>query len=182
MRHLDKFNPISYITNRLYKETPVTQVNKVTPWLWFENQAEEAANFYVSLLPDSRVTEVTRFGPGAMLPEGQVMTVSFELAGRPFGALNGGPHERFNDSVSLSIECEDQAEVDRLWAALSAGGKKAQCGWLKDRYGLSWQIVPRGLSDLIGGPDREGARRATQAMLAMVKLDIEALRRAYAGQ
>jgi predicted 3-demethylubiquinone-9 3-methyltransferase (glyoxalase superfamily) len=156
--------------------------SKVKPWLWFETQAEEAANFYVSLVPNSRVTEVTRYGPGAMLPEGQVMTVLFELDGRPFGALNGGPHVRFNDAVSISVECDDQAEVDRLWAALSAGGQEAQCGWLKDRYGLSWQIVPRGMNEVLGGPDREGARRATEAMLKMVKLDIGALRRAYAGE
>lgn len=160
----------------------MTAMSTVTPWLWFEHEAEEAANFYVSLLPNSRVTEVTRFGPGAMLPEGHVMTVSFELDGRPFGALNGGLHERFNDAVSLAVTCEDQAEVDRLWAALSAGGSEARCGWLKDRYGLSWQIVPRELGDLLGGPDREGAGRATEALLKMVKLDIDALRRAYAGQ
>ena len=155
---------------------------KITPFLWFDHQAEEAAAFYVSVFPNSRILHVARYGPGGRGVEGQAMTVTFELDGTIFIALNGGPYFQFSEAVSFSIACEDQAEVDRYWEALTAGGgAPSQCGWLKDRFGLSWQVVPRVMGELIGDPDPEKARRATEAMLQMTKLDIAALRRAHAG-
>ena len=155
---------------------------KITPFLWFDHQAEEAAAFYVSVFPNSRILHVARYGPGGRGVEGQAMTVTFELDGTTFIALNGGPYFQFSEAVSFSIACEDQAEVDRYWEALTAGGgAPSQCGWLKDRFGLSWQVVPRVMGELIGDPDPEKARRATEAMLQMTKLDIAALRRAHAG-
>lgn len=149
---------------------------KVTPFLWFDNQAEEAARFYVSLFPDSAITGVT---PG---PTGAPTVVEFRLAGVQLLALNGGPHFRFNEAVSLSVDCRSQAEVDELWETLSAGGSKSQCGWLKDRYGLSWQIVPDVLPRLLGDPDRAKAARVTAAMMGMTKLDIAALQAAADGK
>jgi predicted 3-demethylubiquinone-9 3-methyltransferase (glyoxalase superfamily) len=158
-------------------------MSKVAPCLWFDREAEEAAAFYVSLLPDSRIEEVARYAadtPGGK--EGEVMTVEFTLAGRRFIALNGGPHFQFTPAVSMSIDCADQAEVDRLWSAfLQNGGKPQQCGWIADRYGLSWQVVPRRLIELVNDPDRARAKRVMQAMLTMVKLDVAALERAYDG-
>jgi predicted 3-demethylubiquinone-9 3-methyltransferase (glyoxalase superfamily) len=155
---------------------------KITPFLWFDHQAEEAANLYVSLFPNSRITRLVRSGGAGPGPAGRVMTAEFELDGRPVIALNGGPHFQFTEAFSFSVECEDQAEIDRYWDGLLAGGgKPSQCGWLKDPFGLSWQIVPKVLPHLIGDPDPEKARRATQAMLKMVKLDIAELRRAHAG-
>ena len=159
-------------------------MSKITPCLWFDGNAEEAANFYVSLLPDSRIDKVMRSpADNPSTPEGAVITVEFTLAGQSFMGLNGGPQFHFTEAVSFSIDCEDQAEVDRLWDALTAdGGKPVQCGWLKDRYGLSWQIVPKALPKLLNGPDRDGARRAMQAMMGMVKLDVAELERAYRGE
>jgi predicted 3-demethylubiquinone-9 3-methyltransferase (glyoxalase superfamily) len=155
-------------------------MSKITPCLWFEGVAEEAADFYVSLLPDSRIDKVQHSpadNPSAR--EGDVLTVAFTLAGQSFLALNGGPQFQFSEAVSFIIDCEDQAEVDRLWAALTAdGGKPVQCGWLKDRYGLSWQITPRVLLELVKSPDRERAARAMKAMMGMGKIDIAALTRA----
>lgn len=145
---------------------------KITPFLWFDDQAEEAARFYVSLFPDSAVTGIT---PG---PTGAAMVVAFRLAGVEFLALNGGPHFRFNEAVSLSIDCRSQAEVDELWEKLSAGGSQSQCGWLKDRYGLSWQVVPAVLPALLGDADRAKAARVMEAMMGMTKLDIAALQAA----
>ncbi len=142
---------------------------KVTPFLWFDHQAEEAARFYVSLFPDSAVTSIT---PG---PTGAAMVVAFRLAGIGFLALNGGPHFTFNEAFSLSIDCHSQAEVDEYWEKLSAGGSKGRCGWLKDRYGLSWQVVPAVLPELLGDPDRAKAGRVMEAMMGMTKLDIAAL-------
>jgi predicted 3-demethylubiquinone-9 3-methyltransferase (glyoxalase superfamily) len=157
-------------------------MSRITPFLWYDHQAEEAVNLYVSLFPNSRVTRMVRYGSAGPGPEGHVMTAEFELDGQPMIALNGGPHFQFTEAVSFSVACEDQAEVDRYWDGLLAGGgKPSQCGWLKDRFGLSWQIVPKVLPSLIGDPDPEKARRATQAMLKMVKLDIAELRRAHAG-
>ncbi|MEA3017251.1 MAG: hypothetical protein QOI38_1973 [Sphingomonadales bacterium] len=158
-------------------------MQKITPCLWFDGNAEDAANFYVTLLPDSRVDKVTRspadYPAGS---QGDVLTVEFTLAGQSFVGLNGGPEFRFNEAVSFMIDCEDQAEVDRLWKALTAhGGKPVQCGWLTDRFGLSWQIVPRQLNEFLASPDREAAARAMQAMMGMVKLDIAKLRRAFEG-
>lgn len=157
-------------------------MQKITPCLWFDGNAEEAANFYVTLLPDSRVDEVLRspvdYPAGKA---GDVLTVDFTLAGQRFVGLNGGPGFTFNEAVSFQIHTEDQAETDRLWDALIAdGGQPVQCSWLKDRFGLSWQIVPRRLTQLIADPDPARAKRAMEAMMGMVKIDIAALERAVA--
>ena len=157
-------------------------IAKVTPCLWFDGQAEQAANFYVSLLPDSRIDKVVRSpADNPSGPAGMVLAVEFTLAGSKFSGLNGGPQFPFTEAVSFQIRCDDQAEVDRLWAALSDGGTPSQCGWLKDRWGLSWQIVPTRLFQLLGDADPARARRAMEAMLKMVKLDIAALERAADG-
>ena len=145
---------------------------KVTPFLWFDSQAEEAARFYTSLFPDSAITGIS---PG---PNGAAQVVTFQLAGIGFIALNGGPHFRLNEAFSLSIDCRSQAEVDEFWEKLSAGGSKSHCGWLKDRYGLSWQVVPDVLPRLLGDPDRAKAGRVMAAMMGMAKLDIAALQAA----
>ena len=157
---------------------------KVYPCLWFDGKAEEAANFYVSLVPDSRIDNVWRSPADTPSgPEGMVLLVDFTVGGQQLQGLDGGPDFHFNEAVSLVIECEDQAEVDRLWDAFTAdGGEPGPCGWLKDRYGLSWQIVPKRLNEMLEGSDRDGARRAMQAMLQMGKLDTDELERAYRGQ
>ena len=156
---------------------------KLYPCLWFNGKAEEAATFYVSLLPDSRIDNVWRSPADTPSgPEGMVLLVDFTVAGQHLQGLNGGPDFPFSEAISLVIECEDQAEVDRLWDALTAdGGEPGPCGWLKDRYGLSWQIVPKRLNEMFEGTDRDGARRAMEAMLQMGKLEVEALERAYRG-
>jgi predicted 3-demethylubiquinone-9 3-methyltransferase (glyoxalase superfamily) len=149
--------------------------------LWFDTEGEAAANYYTSIFPDSRIGRIARYteaGPGAA---GTVVTVEFELNGQKFVALNGGPQYTFNEAVSLTITCADQDEVDYYWSRLSAGGQEVACGWLKDRYGLFWQVVPAVLTDMITHPDREKARRATEAMFTMTKFDIAALQKAYAG-
>lgn len=156
-------------------------MQKIHPMLWFNTQAEEAAELYTSLFPDSRITEVVRFGEETRGKPGQVMTVAFELAGQRMTALNGGPEFNFTEAISLYVDCADQAEVDRLWDRLVEGGEPSQCGWLKDRFGVSWQIIPSALGELMGDPDPERAARVTQAMLGMSKIDIEGLRRAWAG-
>jgi len=156
---------------------------KVTPCLWFDGQAEQAANYYVSLLPDSRIDRVVRSPADTPSgPAGMVLVVEFTLAGDKFTALNGGPQYHFTEAVSFQIACEDQAEVDRLWAALSDGGSPGPCGWLKDRWGLSWQIVPKRLHQLFNDPDPARAKRATEAMLKMTKLNIAELERAADGR
>jgi predicted 3-demethylubiquinone-9 3-methyltransferase (glyoxalase superfamily) len=152
-----------------------------TTCLWFDTEGEAAANYYTSIFPDSRIGRIARYteaGPG---PAGTVVTVEFELNGQKFVALNGGPQYTFNEAVSLTITCADQDEVDYYWSRLSAGGQEVACGWLKDRYGLFWQVVPAVLTDMITDPDPEKARRATEAMLTMTKFDIAALQKAYAG-
>lgn len=156
-------------------------IPKPYPCLWFDGAAEEAAEFYASLLPDSSVDRVWRSPADTPSgPAGMVLTVDFTLAGQRFQALNGGPDFRFSEAVSFVIECEDQAEVDRLWDALTTdGGEPGPCGWLKDRFGLSWQIVPKALDEMLSAPDGEAARRAMEAMLEMGKLDVAALRRAF---
>ena len=153
---------------------------KVTPCLWFDGKAEEAANFYVTLLPDSRVDKVWRSPAETPSgPAGIVLTVDFTLGGQPFQGLNGGPEFKFNEAISFVIDCEDQAEVDRLWDVLTAdGGEPGPCGWLKDRFGVSWQIVPRRLNELVEDPDPERARRAMEAMLKMGKIEVDELERA----
>ena len=150
-------------------------MQKITTFLWFDDQAEEAAGFYTSLFKDSRVLEVT---PG---PTGAAMVVTFELAGQRFIALNGGPEFTFTEAISLYVDCDSQEEVDELWAKLTEGGEESQCGWLKDRYGLSWQIIPRRLQELIGDPDPERAQRAVKAMLGMGKIDVQGLEDAANG-
>jgi predicted 3-demethylubiquinone-9 3-methyltransferase (glyoxalase superfamily) len=155
----------------------MTAQQTITPCLWFESEALEAAEFYTSVFPNSSIVTVQRTPADTPGPkEGSVLLVVFKLAGQEYQALNGGPHDKFNDAISLSVTCEDQKEVDRLWSALTAGGgKPVQCGWLKDKYGLSWQIVPKRLPELLANADAEKAKRVMQAMLKMVKIDIAAL-------
>ncbi|MGD0992093.1 MAG: VOC family protein [Gemmatimonadales bacterium] len=156
-------------------------MQKITTFLSYSDRAEEAVKLYSSLFPNSRVVKTTRYGDAGPGPKGSVMTIAFELAGQSFVALNGGPSFSFSQGISLSVNCETQAELDGLWDGLSAGGKQIQCGWLTDRFGVTWQIVPQKLGELIGDPDPVKARRTTQAMLKMVKLDIGALQRAHDG-
>jgi predicted 3-demethylubiquinone-9 3-methyltransferase (glyoxalase superfamily) len=153
----------------------------ITPCLWFDTEGEEAAKFYTSVFPNSRIVEVARYGSAGPRPEGTVMTVSFELDGREFVALNGGPEFTFNESISFQVNCETQEEVDTYWSTLSEGGEEGPCGWLKDKYGVSWQIVPIVLPELLRDPDREKSQRVMRAMLSMKKIEIDALERAAAG-
>ncbi|MGF1608968.1 MAG: VOC family protein [Kiloniellales bacterium] len=158
-------------------------MSKIAPCLWFDGEAEEAARFYVSLLPDSRIVHVQKNvmdSPGGKA--GSVLVVEFTLAGQRFMALNGGTRFEYTHAISFQVDCADQAEVDRLWEKLSDGGAVEQCGWLKDRYGVSWQIVPRVLIEMLGDSDQAKAQRVMQAMLQMVKLDIATLQAAYAGE
>ena len=158
-------------------------MQKISPFLWFDDKAEEAANFYVSVFKNSKITSVSRYGDAGPGPKGSVMTISFELDGQPFTALNGGPMFKFTEAVSFVINCEGQAEVDALWDQLTAdGGQPGQCGWLKDRFGLSWQVAPTVLHELIGGSDPAKASRAVQAMMKMTKLDIATLQAAHEGR
>ncbi len=152
---------------------------KITPFLWFDNQAEEATNFYVSIFKNSKVISVDRYGEAGPGPKGAVMTTSFELEGQGFMALNGGPEYKFTEAISFFVNCETQAEVDDLWERLSAGGEKGPCGWLKDKYGVSWQIVPAVLGEMLSDSNPERSQRVMKAMLQMRKLDINALVRAY---
>ncbi len=155
---------------------------KIHPFLWFDHEAEDAMNLYVSVFPNCRVTSVQRYKAGMPGPAGSVMTADFELNGVRFTALNGGPMFKFSEAVSFVIDCEDQAEVDHYWQALGVeGGQPGQCGWLKDRFGVSWQVIPKALFETIGGPDRAGAQRATEAMMHMTRLDVAQLKAAYAG-
>ena len=158
-------------------------MSKIVPCLWFDGNAEEAANFYVSLMPDSRMDSVIGApADNPSTPVGAALMVEFTLSGQHFKGLNGGPQFKFTEAVSFFIDCADQTEVDRLWEALTAdGGSPGQCGWLKDRFGLSWQIVPRQLGEILGDPDRVRAGRAMEAMLKMSKIDVAELRRAFAG-
>ncbi|HET7229679.1 MAG TPA: VOC family protein [Longimicrobium sp.] len=160
---------------------------QITPCLWFADQGEDAANFYVGIFPNSRITAITRYGSAGQeihhRPEGSVMTVEFELNGQTFTALNGGPAFTFNEAVSFQVSCASQGEIDHYWEKLSDGGDPGaqQCGWLKDRYGLSWQVVPAQMKDFFADPASPGAQRAMAAMLKMKKLDLDELRRAYEG-
>jgi predicted 3-demethylubiquinone-9 3-methyltransferase (glyoxalase superfamily) len=161
-------------------------VQKITPSLWFDRNAEEAAEFYITVFPDSRITRTSHYSEEGFevhgMPAGTVLTVEFELAGQGFLALNGGPHFKFSEAISLVINCENQAEIDRYWDTLSANGdpKAQQCGWLKDRFGLSWQVTPIALGEMMVDPDQKRRDRVMRAMLQMKKLDIAALKQAYA--
>ena len=157
-------------------------MKKITPFLWFNDQAEEAMNFYISIFKNSKVVNVSRFGEAGPGPKGTVMTATFQINGQEITALNGGPQFSFTEAISFYVDCETQEEVDELWGKLSEGGEKGQCGWLKDKYGLSWQIVPSVLGELLRDKDAAKAKRVTEAMLKMSKIDIQALQRAYAGE
>ncbi len=153
-------------------------IQKITPFLWFDHQAEEAASFYTSIFPNSKIVRVVRYGKAGPGPAGSVMTAEFQLDGQTFVALNGGPHYKFTEAISFVVNCETQEEVDAYYEQLSAGGAEVQCGWLKDKFGLSWQIVPTILPELLSNPDPEKSRRVVQAMMNMKKLDILALKQA----
>lgn len=157
-------------------------IQKISPFLWFDYQAEEAVNFYVSVFEDSKVKAITRYGEAGPGPKGTVMTIAFELAGQEFVALNGGPHFKFTEAISFVVNCQTQQEVDQLWEKLSEGGTEVECGWLKDKYGLSWQIVPTILDEMLQDKDPERSQRVMKAMLQMKKLDIAGLERAYGQQ
>ena len=155
-------------------------MQKITPFLWFDASAEEAVNFYVSIFPDSRVVSMSRYGEGGPGPKGQVMSATFELAGQRFMALNGGPRFTFTEAISLFVGCDTQEEVDDLWHKLTAGGgAPSQCGWLKDKFGLSWQIIPSALMELMGDKDPARSKRVMEAILQMTKIDINRLKQAY---
>lgn len=157
-------------------------MQKITPFLWFDDKAEEAMNFYTSIFKNSKILGLNRLPEGTPGPAGKVITGTFELEGQELMALNGGPEFKFNEAISFFVNCETQEEVDYYWDKLSAGGEKSQCGWLKDKFGLSWQIVPTALGRLMGDPDPVKSARVMQAMLKMTKLDIAALQRAYDGK
>ena len=154
-------------------------MQKITPFLWFDGKAEEAMNFYISLFKNSKILNVTRYGEAGPGPKGTVMTAKFDLNGQEFVALNGGPQFTFTEAISFVVNCETQQEVDELWEKLSAGGQKSRCGWLKDKYGLSWQVVPTALVEMLRDKDAKKSNRVMQAMLQMNKIEIETLRRAY---
>jgi predicted 3-demethylubiquinone-9 3-methyltransferase (glyoxalase superfamily) len=156
-------------------------MKRIYPCLWFDDQAEEAAGFYVSIFKNSRITGLSRYGDAGPRPKGTVMVVTFELDGERFMALNGGPRFKFSEAISMVAKCESQQEIDHYWEKLSAGGKTQMCGWLKDKYGLSWQIVPVALEEMMGGGDAAKSNRVMQALLHMDKLDIAALSKAYQG-
>jgi predicted 3-demethylubiquinone-9 3-methyltransferase (glyoxalase superfamily) len=153
-------------------------MSAITPCLWFDTEAEEAARFYTSVFPGSKVVTTSRYGEAGPREAGLVMTVEFELNGQSFTALNGGPDFTFNEAISFQVSCQDQAEVDRYWTALSEGGEEGPCGWLKDRFGVSWQIVPTALPRLLADPDRERSQRVMKAMLGMGKIEVDELERA----
>lgn len=160
----------------------MSKVQKITPCFWFDNQAEEAINLYVSIFDHSKIVHATRFGEGGPGPEGELMSVTFELEGQRFMALNGGPRFTFSEAISFSVSCETQEEIDELWTKLTAnGGEEGRCGWLKDKFGVSWQIVPDVLNEMMNDEDAEKAQRAMRAMLQMNKLDIKRLVEAYKG-
>jgi predicted 3-demethylubiquinone-9 3-methyltransferase (glyoxalase superfamily) len=155
-------------------------MQKITPCLWFDTEGEDAANHYTSIFPNSKITDIARYGSAGPRPEGTVMTVAFELDGQKFVALNGGPDFTFSEAISFQVGCADQGEVDKYWNALAEGGEEGPCGWLKDKFGLSWQIVPNRLLELLDDPDKERAQRVMGAMLEMKKIEIDELERAAA--
>lgn len=151
---------------------------KITPFLWFEREAEDAANYYVSIFKNSRITEISRYGEGTPMPAGSVMVVGFELDGQAFTALNGGPQYKFSEAISFQIPCETQQEIDYYWEKLTADGQPGPCGWLKDKFGVSWQVFPKQLPTLLTGPDKQRSNRVMQAMMQMKKIDLAALQSA----
>ncbi len=157
-------------------------MQKITPFLWFDGNAEEAVNFYTSIFKNSKIDSITRYGDAGPGPKGSVMTMNFQLDGQHFIALNAGPQYKFNPAISMFVDCEDQAEVDRLWSKLTDGGKEVQCGWLEDKYGLSWQIVPRIFLKMMQDKDSTKSQRVFKAMMNMVKFDIAAIQAAYDGK
>jgi len=157
-------------------------MQKITPFLWFDNNAEEAVNFYTSIFKKSKVLSTTHYGESGPGPKGSVMTISFQLEGQEFTALNGGPHFTFSPAISFVVNCKKQEEIDELWEKLSEGGEKEQCGWLKDKFGVSWQIVPPVLIELLQDKDANKSKRVMDAMLTMVKIDIAALKKAHKGK
>jgi predicted 3-demethylubiquinone-9 3-methyltransferase (glyoxalase superfamily) len=157
-------------------------MKKITPFLWFDGKAEEAMNFYVSIFKNSKVGKVTRYGDAGPGPKGSVMSATFQLEGQEFFALNGGPQFTFTPAISFFVNCETQQEVDDLWEKLSEGGKTNRCGWLADKYGVSWQIIPSALGRMLGDPDPQKAKRVMMAMLQMEKIDIQGLEKAYEGK
>jgi len=156
-------------------------MQKITPFLWFNDNAEDAINFYTSIFKNSRVISLSRYGEGAPVPSGTLMSGTFQIEGQEFMVLNGGPHFKFNEAISLFVDCESQAEVDELWGKLTEGGEEGNCGWLKDKFGVSWQIIPRALGELLNAPDPAQAQRVMQAMLQMKKIEVEKLQQAYDG-
>jgi predicted 3-demethylubiquinone-9 3-methyltransferase (glyoxalase superfamily) len=154
-------------------------MQKITPFLWFNNNAEEAVNFYISIFKNSKIVNISRYGEAGPGPKGTVMSATFELNGQEFMALNGGPHFSFSPAISLFVKCETQQEVDEFWEKLSAGGKKERCGWLTDKYGLSWQIIPNALGRMLQDKDPEKSKRVMKAMLQMDKINIDGLKQAY---
>jgi len=157
-------------------------MQKITPFLWFDGKAEEAANFYTSIFKNSKILNIARYGEAGPGPKGTVMVATFQLEGQKFMALNGGPQYTFSPAISFYVDCETQAEVDELWEELSAGGSEVQCGWLRDKFGVSWQIIPKTLIELMQDKDPVKSQRVFKAMMGMIKIDIEALRRAYRGE
>ena len=156
-------------------------MDKITPFLWYDGKAEEAVNLYVSVFKNSKIVKVRRNGEGGPGPKGSVMGVDFELEGRSFIAFNGGPHFTFNPAISLFVNCENQQELDELWDKLVAGGKPVQCGWLTDKFGVSWQIIPKALGEMMNDPDPAKSSRVVQAMMKMIKIDVAGLQKAYNG-
>ncbi len=157
-------------------------MQKIRPFLWFDSNAEEAMNFYTSIFKNSKIGKVRRYGEGGPGPKGSVMTATFQIEGLEFMALNGGPHYKITPAISLFVDCETQKEVDELWEKLSAGGETLQCGWLTDKFGVTWQIIPKALGELLGDKDPQKSQRVMKAMLGMIKIDVEGLKRAYEGR
>ncbi|MGA2355085.1 MAG: VOC family protein [Terriglobales bacterium] len=157
-------------------------MQKITPFLWFDGKAEEAANFYVSIFKDSKILNLARYGEAGPGPKGTVMLATFQIEGQKFMALNGGPQYTISPAISFYVDCETQAEVDELWEKLTAGGSEVQCGWLRDKFGVSWQIIPKALIELMQDKDPVKSQRVFKAMMGMIKIDIEALNRAYRGE
>jgi predicted 3-demethylubiquinone-9 3-methyltransferase (glyoxalase superfamily) len=170
---------MAQIVRRENTDKEETSMQKIIPCLWFDTQAEEAANFYVSIFNHAKIVSITHYGEAGPRPKGSVMTVLFELDGQAFMALNGGPQFTFTEAISFSVDCQTQAEVDAFWQKLSAGGEEGPCGWLKDKYGVSWQIVPALLVEMLHDPDPEKSKRVMEAMLSMKKIDLAGLQKAY---